>query len=406
MKVAIILILFILFSIVSYVYFRGRAEIFSRKLSEYTEWIRDNLDSMFYRLSEKAIRRLVLIVMLAGGIVGFFLPGKFSELDKLYSLKRAMDLNKKGNYEEVVVILSELRHLESPLLHNELGTAHLGMLNYDQAQKAFEKAIELLPQYSNAHFNLAVAYSRLGKNMDAAFELSRARESSKYTISDEELYRLSGSIWDRMFLRLLLAGVMGYGGYRLPWAVINLLRRRRIKKFDDQLPDGLMMTSNGLRAGFSMLQAFDIVSKETRPPLSQEFELLLKEHRLGYELDEALRRLSERIPTVDTKIFVNSVLILRETGGNLTEIFDTIAQTIQERKRVQKKIKTMTAEGETQAVILAILPIVVGFILAKLTPEVYNLMFTTLLGWVLIIVMALMEVAGLYWMLKIARVKV
>lgn len=406
MKVAIILILFILFSIVSYLYFRRRAEIFSKKLSEYSEWMRDNLDLMFYRLSAKAIRRLVLIVMLAGAIIGFFLPGKFSELDKLYSVNRAMDLNKKGDYEEVVVILSELRHLESPLLHNELGTAHLGMLNYDQAQKEFEKAIGILPQYSNAHLNLAVTYSRLGKNMDAAFELSRARESSKYTISDEELYRLSGSIWDRMFLRLLLAGLMAYGGYRLPWAVINLLRRRRIKKFDDQLPDGLMMTSNGLRAGFSMLQAFDIVSKETRPPLSQEFELLLKEHRLGYELDEALRMLSERIPTVDTKIFVNSVLILRETGGNLTEIFDTIAQTIQERKRVQKKIKTMTAEGETQAVILAILPIVVGFILAKLTPEVYNLMFTTLLGWVLIILMALMEVAGLYWMLKIARVKV
>jgi tight adherence protein B len=188
--------------------------------------------------------------------------------------------------------------------------------------------------------------------------------------------------------------------------IINFFRRRRINKFDDQLADGLVMASNGLRAGFSMLQAFDVVSKEARPPLSQEFELLLKEHRLGYELDEALRHLYERMPTTDTRIFVNSILILRETGGNLTEIFDTISETIQERKRVQKKIKTMTAEGKTQAVILAILPIALGFILGMMTPEVFSLMYTTFLGWILIILMALMEGAGFFWMLKIARVKI
>jgi len=391
---------------VLYIFFRVRTGVFTKRFHEYVESTRSILESMFYQLSEKSLRRVLFIIMLGAGIAGFLLPGKVSQIEKLPSIQRAIELNKNGNYKKAVLTLEELKGLDSPLVHNELGVAYMGMDNYDQAKKELKRAVKILPEYSKAHFNLAMVYSRLGKNVDASFELSRAKESSKYTILQEDLYGLSGSIWDTIFLRLLLGGIFAYCGYRVPRLIINFFRRRRINRFDDQLADGLIMGSNGLRAGFSMLQAFDMISKEARPPLSQEFGLLLKEHRLGYELDEALRHLSERMPTTDTRIFVNSILILRETGGNLTEIFDTISETIQERKRVQKKIKTMTAEGETQAVILSILPIALGFILGILTPEVFSLMYTTFLGWMLIILMLFMEVAGLFWMLKIARVKI
>ena len=368
--------------------------------------MKKTLDDMFYRLSEKNARRLVIVLMFTAGAFGFLLPGRFSEMDKLASIERAIDLNKKGNYKEVVVILEDLKGIDSPIVHNELGIAYLGTGQYDWAEKEFQKAIKILPDYSKSHYNLAGVYTSLGRDSDAFIELSKAEETSKYTVSEEDVYRLSGGILDNIFLRLMLLILMAYLGYKIPWAAIKFLKRRRITKFDAQLADGLVMISNGLRAGFSLVQALELTSKEARPPLSQEFELMLKEHRLGYDLDEALRRLSERMPTTDTKMFVNSTLILRETGGNLTEIFDTISQTMQERKRVKSKIKTMTAEGETQAVILAILPIALAFILDKMDPDMFTLMHTTTLGWILIILMAFMEAVGLLWMLKIVRVKI
>lgn len=406
MKIAIVLILFILFWAALYLCFRNRKLSFSERLSEYTKWMKKTLDDMFYRLSEKNARRLVIVLMFTAGAFGFLLPGRFSEMDKLASIERAIDLNKKGNYKEVVVILEDLKGIDSPIVHNELGIAYLGTGQYDWAEKEFQKAIKILPDYSKSHYNLAGVYTSLGRDSDAFIELSKAEETSKYTVSEEDVYRLSGGILDNIFLRLMLLILMAYLGYKIPWAAIKFLKRRRITKFDAQLADGLVMISNGLRAGFSLVQALELTSKEARPPLSQEFELMLKEHRLGYDLDEALRRLSERMPTTDTKMFVNSTLILRETGGNLTEIFDTISQTMQERKRVKSKIKTMTAEGETQAVILAILPIALAFILDKMDPDMFTLMHTTTLGWILIILMAFMEAVGLLWMLKIVRVKI
>lgn len=406
MKIALYLVLLLLFWIVFYFYFKGSKGSFTDRLSENNAWIKSNLDAMFFQLNDKTVRRSVVFLMLFAGIVGFFLPGKFSEIDKISSIEKAINLNKKGNYEEVATILQEIKNLDSPIVHNELGVAYLGMRNYNLAEKEFKKAIKILPNYSKAHYNLAAVYSRRGMNMDAKYEITKVKDASKYSISQNELYRLSGDIWNNMILRLLLACLLAYFGYKVPWAVIKFLKRRRIKKYDEQLADGLIMVSNSLRAGLSLVQALEIVSKEAKPPLSQEFETLLKEHRLGYNMEEALRHVFERMPTLDTKIFVNATLILRETGGNLTELFDTMASTIQERKRVQKKIRTMTAEGEAQVVILAILPIALSFILDKLNPEIFELMYTTFLGWVMIVIMALMEGVGLYWMLKIVRVKI
>ncbi|MDO9264873.1 MAG: type II secretion system F family protein, partial [Desulfosalsimonadaceae bacterium] len=184
------------------------------------------------------------------------------------------------------------------------------------------------------------------------------------------------------------------------------LRHRRRKKFDEQLADGLVMIANGLRAGLSLVQAIEMVVKEGKPPLSQEFEMVLREHHLGSSLGDALKHLAERMTGTDTKIMVNATLILLESGGNLPERFDSLAQTIQERKRLQLKIKSMTAEGETQAWILALLPLVLGVILNTMNHEVFSLMYTTVLGWIILILIFLMEAVGLFWMLKIVKVKI
>ena len=149
-----------------------------------------------------------------------------------------------------------------------------------------------------------------------------------------------------------------------------------------------------------------MVVVEAKAPLSQEFEIVLNEHRLGSSLGDALMHLAERIPGNDTRIMVNATLILLESGGNLPERFDNLATTIQERKRIQQKIKTMTAEGETQAWILAALPLFLGLFLNYLNHDVFRLMYTTPLGWVMMLLIVLMEGVGLYLMLKLVKVKI
>jgi tight adherence protein B len=236
--------------------------------------------------------------------------------------------------------------------------------------------------------------------------LSRAEEYGNFSINEADLFRASTHFGANIKIRLLLALIFGWIGCRIPRWLIKFLQKRRIKQYESQLASGLLMVSNGLRAGLSLVQAIEQVSKESAVPVSQEFELILKEYRLGSSIEEALEHLTERMTTMDTEIFVSSVQILRTTGGNLVTVFENIVKTINERSRVRKKIKTMTAEGEAQAFILAILPLLLAYASYKLNYESFRLLYTTFPGWIMILLMAAMEFVGIYWMLKIVNVKI
>ncbi len=371
----------------------------------YVGWISDTLDQMFYQVPEKKIRLYLLSLLVVAGVAGFLLPSSFSGISR-NSLHEAMDLNRKGEYKQARNSLLGYESSNSPLILNELGVAYMGLGDYDEAMKYFRAALSLQPYYGVAHANLATAYLHKENLERWRFERARSMEVGKYPLSESEIYNLDTSILKQLLMRLFVAAVFMLAAYYLPRGVIRFLRSRRIKRYEEQMPDALLMASNGLKAGFSLLQALEVVASEMTPPLSQEFRLVLKEHQLGSELDDALEHLAQRMPTTDTRIFVNSLAILRETGGNLTEIFDTMAETIKERKRVLQKINTMTAEGKTQAYILAILPLVLFLIMFNLNPENMGLMFKTPLGWMIVLLVVLMESVGIFWMLRMVKVKV
>lgn len=365
----------------------------------------ERLDAMFIPVRPATMRALLLGLLALGGLIGFLLPGAASTVER-YTIDQAVALNKAGNYEGALSALSRFASSDSALAHNEMGVAYLATGNLDLAEKAFQKAIKLAPNYAKAQANLATTLGLRGETEKQAFALARAKSVERFPVSPDDLYPPTGGLTSHLFLRLLCAGVLAWGFWQLPGLGLALLRRRRARRFENQLADGLVMAANGLRAGFSLLQALEMTAQKAPAPLSQEFGLMLREHRLGADLADALLHLAERVPSGETRIFVNSVIILRETGGNLTEIFDTLAETIQERKRVMKKIRAMTAEGETQAYFLAALPPVLGIILYQLDPESISLFFTTFGGWLMILLMALMEVTGLALMLRIVKVKV
>jgi tight adherence protein B len=164
--------------------------------------------------------------------------------------------------------------------------------------------------------------------------------------------------------------------------------------------------SNGLKSGLSIVQSLALVTQEMENPIQQEFNLVLSENKLGVSLEEAFTNLSKRIVSDDVEMFVTSVNILKETGGNLAETFDTIVTTIRERIKVEAKIAAMTAQGFYQGIIVLCVPPGLGVVFYQTDPEFMRPLFTTPLGWVFVLGILLLEVVGFVVIMKIVKVDV
>ncbi|NCN27677.1 hypothetical protein GW915_08895 [bacterium] len=194
---------------------------------------------------------------------------------------------------------------------------------------------------------------------------------------------------------------------RIPLIYLTkLVREKRIKMFTEQMLDALILMTNGLKSGLNVPQTLQIVVEEMPAPISQEYNLVLSENKVGLPLEKAFDNLAKRIPTEDVNMFVTSVNILRETGGNLAETFETIANTIRERFKLQSKISAMTAQGMTSAVIVAALPWVIGGMLYVIDPVMTKPLFTTGPGFVILAAVIALEVIGFLVILKIIKIRV
>ena len=213
--------------------------------------------------------------------------------------------------------------------------------------------------------------------------------------------------WHLNWLFLILFSlIIAYLCLRIPRRVVDFMHERYLGRFQDQFVDALVMMSSALRSGLSLVQAMDLVVKEMPAPTSQEFGLTLRQHNLGQSLDEALEAMAERVPSDDLGLFVNSVVVLRETGGNLAETFDTIVFTVSERDKVRGKIKTLTAQGTAQGVILICMPFVMAVVLQILNPDYMRPMFTTVLGWIMLGFMVMLLALGGMMIRKIVNIDV
>ncbi len=194
--------------------------------------------------------------------------------------------------------------------------------------------------------------------------------------------------------------------WKMPGKIVNLMHKRRTVKFVMQMVDGLSLMSNSLRSGLNVPQALQLVSDELPNPISQEFALVLSQNKLGVSLEEAMSNLSIRMPHDDIEMFTTSVNILKETGGNLAETFDSISYTIRERIKVESKIAAMTAQGVMQGVIVVLMPFALGAILYTIDPQRIAPMFTTIPGWILLTIMMSLQAIGAFAIWKIVQVRV
>lgn len=168
---------------------------------------------------------------------------------------------------------------------------------------------------------------------------------------------------------ILLGGIGAIAGFFLPGMYVKRQQGRRLIKFNDQLGDMLNLMVNGIRAGYSTMQAMEAVSKELPSPISDEFRRVVQEMQLGVSMERALDNLLRRIPSDDLDLVITAINVQREVGGNLAEILDTISFTIRERVRIKGEIRVMTSQVMYSGRFLAMMPIIVIGVLYLLNRE-------------------------------------
>lgn len=191
-----------------------------------------------------------------------------------------------------------------------------------------------------------------------------------------------------------------------PKLLVAYMKKKRAKTFEEQLPDALLMVAGSLRAGAGLNVALESMVSETRPPISQEFELMLREQRLGVDLDTALQNMEKRMPIQDFIMVVAGMRISREVGGNLAETLEGIADTLRKKLTMEGKIQALTAQGRMQGIVMTCLPLFLMFILKHMEPEAMEPLFTTWYGWVTLAIVAVMEVVGYIFIRKIVNIDV
>jgi tight adherence protein B len=190
------------------------------------------------------------------------------------------------------------------------------------------------------------------------------------------------------------------------WYFDKLLHQKELEKFDDQMVDITYAMKNSLKAGMTLQQSMQLIATEFRDPASEQFKIGLREIQIGANVEEALAHVEERMPNADLKIIVNAVEILRQTGGNMIDTFEQVTETLKNRKRVEGKIKTLTAQGRMQAIILCAMPFVMMLMLYFMNREYVEPLFTTALGIVMLTVICLLVATGWIIINKIITIEV
>ena len=212
------------------------------------------------------------------------------------------------------------------------------------------------------------------------------------------VWLLTGS-WLLIVVGLVLLGMA-------PNLLLARLSKRRRLRFADQLPDALMLVAGAIRSGASLPLALRQMSLEVPAPCGQEFELMLREQRLGVSLDDALGSLERRMGGDDLRLFTAAIRIAGDSGGNLAETLERLADTIRRKLTVEGKIRALTAQGRLQGWIMSLLPIAVAVALFALEPEAMEPLIATWQGWIVCGVIAVLELAGMIFIRRIMDIDI
>jgi tight adherence protein B len=206
---------------------------------------------------------------------------------------------------------------------------------------------------------------------------------------------------------IVLAILLAVLGWFAPRWFVSWRQGGRLHAFNDQLGDTLNLMVNGLRSGYSVLQAMEAVSREMPPPVSVEFARIVQEVQIGLPLDQAMANMMRRIKSEDLDLVVTAINVQREVGGNLAEILDVISFTIRERVRIKGEIRTLTAQGRYSGYVISLLPIGLALVLFCVNKPYIERLFTSgWCGWAMVVCGLLMIGTGFIAIQKIVAIEV
>jgi len=192
----------------------------------------------------------------------------------------------------------------------------------------------------------------------------------------------------------LLGLAVGLATGFLPFAFVLRKRASRLKKFEEGLPEALDLIVSALRVGQSFNSALGLVTKECADPVGPEFRVTFEEQNYGLELKTALDNMTQRVPLQDLRMVVTAILIQKESGGNLAEVLEKVAEVIRERFRLQRQVRTHTAQGRLTGVVLTLLPVVLGCALYFVNPDMMSILWKRPIGIDLLYAAGIMIIIG------------
>jgi len=192
----------------------------------------------------------------------------------------------------------------------------------------------------------------------------------------------------------------------MPTMIYRSMRKRRLRTFEEQLPDALLMMAGSMKAGASLNIALENLVEEQPVPLSQEFELFMREQRIGTDFDVSLQHMEKRLPIQDFAMLSSALRINREIGGNLATIMESLGDTLRRKHQMEGKIESLTAQGKLQGVVMTGLPVLLAFLLYMLEPASMEKLWTTTIGWIVLSIILFMEILGYIMIQKITAIDV
>lgn len=195
-------------------------------------------------------------------------------------------------------------------------------------------------------------------------------------------------------------------GYWIPKIYVTIRRKKRLERLGGQLAEALGIMANSMRAGFSFMQALQLIGKEMPDPIGPEFDRTVREINYGVGMEEAFYSLMKRLPDKDLELFTQALLIQRSSGGNLAELLETMQETIRSRVRIKDEINTLTAEGRMSAWIITFLPIGIGLYMLMANPDYFRPLLIEPIGWIILGFGGISIFIGWFIMQKIITIEV
>jgi tight adherence protein B len=205
---------------------------------------------------------------------------------------------------------------------------------------------------------------------------------------------------------MLLACLVAFCGLALPFGYLAFLKRRRLEKFQEQLPEGLDLIARSLKAGHAFTSGMRLAADEFPDPLGTEFQECLEEINFGVSVHQALKGLSERMVCAEVKFFVVAVILQRDTGGNLAELLESLAQLMRDKVKFDGKVRSLAAEGKITAVLLVLTPFLMALWLEISSPGYMDVFFSHPVGKMILLVCMGLMLAGVIVLNRMVDIKV